>query len=135
MAAVSTAAFMLSLVVAMSMAYPVYEEKITDQDLVKAIMYLWNEETGRHHHAEAINRWNDHEEGEKDQESLYCWNQKIVKDNDSDGYIDVMNFFNEENRGGDRNDNGDASEAEEKDDYGWKSKERDDKRVTEAMNV
>lgn len=49
MAAVSTAAFAFMLMVAMSMAYPVHKEKMTDQDLIKAIMYLWNEETKKDH--------------------------------------------------------------------------------------
>ena len=131
MAAVSTAAFAFMLVVAMSTAYPVHKEKLTDQDLVKAIMYPWNEETKKDHHAEAMNHWT--EEGEKDQESLYRWNGKIVKDNDRYGDIDFISLLNEEDRGRDRNDNGNASEAEDKSDYGWRSKERDNNRVTEAL--
>ena len=124
MAAVSTAVFAFMLVVAMSMAYPVHKEKLTDQDLIKAIMHLWNEKTEKDHYAEATNHWT--EEGEKDQESLYRWNGK---DNDRYGDIDFMN------PGRDRNDDENANEAEGKDDHGWKSKERYDNRVIEAMKL
>ena len=56
------------LVVAMTAAYPMHKEKMTDKDLAKAIMNVWNEELGKDQSAEAMNLWN--EEVEKDQKKI-----------------------------------------------------------------
>ena len=51
---VSIAAFAFMVVVATTTAYPMHMKKMTNQDLVKAIMYLWNEEMGKNQHAETM---------------------------------------------------------------------------------
>ena len=68
MAFVSIATFAFVLVVATTAAYPVRKEKMTDNDLIKAIMYIWNEEMGKDQSAEAMNLWN--EEAEIDQNKV-----------------------------------------------------------------
>lgn len=68
MASVSIAAFVVILVIATATAYPVRKEKMTNQDIVKAIKYLWDEEMGKDLYAELMHLWN--EDKEKDQNNV-----------------------------------------------------------------
>ena len=82
MASVSIAAFTFLLVVATTAAYPMHKEKMTNQDLIKAMRYLWNEEMRKDQHTEAKDRWNE----EIDQNSVYALKDNSdEKDNNEDG--------------------------------------------------
>ena len=103
MASVSTAAFSFMLVVITVTAYPMRKKERTDNDLIKAIRYLWNGEIRRDQLTEVIDLWNE----EKDQNSVYAIDSEDKgkekeddKDGDEDGKgdkIETINYFwNEE---------------------------------------
>ena len=99
MASVSVAAFTFMLVVATATAYPMLKEKMTNQDLVKAIRYLWNEELGKDQHS---NLWNEDTEKDKDEKgsndgdrevnvkAKNLW--KMERDEDKDRFKTMIDF-------------------------------------------
>ena len=121
MAFVSIAASAVLLVVAMATAYPMHNEKMMDEDLIKAIRYLWNEEMRKDQHAEAMNLWSE----EKDQNSVYAMRDdgedRDKDDKDRDGgekgdKIETINYiWNEKEKDIDKDGKGDRA-AEQRDD-------------------
>ena len=91
MASVSIAEFTFMLVVATATAYPVHKEKMVNQDLIKAIRYLWNEKMRKDQYAEAMeqdqNAMRDDDE-DRDKEN------KDDKDRDGDGKGDKNETVN-----------------------------------------
>ena len=100
MASISIAVFACMLVVAaMTVAYPMrkYKESMTDEDLIKTIRYLWNEEMGKEQdggrNSENL-RAQEKDENEKEYESrdgdregkvaMDLW--KIERDEDKDHF-------------------------------------------------
>ena len=97
-------------------AYPMRKEKMTNQDLIKAIRYLWNEEMRKDQDTEVMNRWNVEAEddqnngdetnkaGEKDKngEDGADKDSEGGKDRDGDGKgdkngeVEAMNRWNKE---------------------------------------
>ena len=91
------AAFVFTLVVAMTTANPVHNEErlILNRDPVKAIKYLWNEEIGKDRSAQDINLWNGIEEDQK--KNFYT-----MRDDGEDG---------DKEKDGDRDKNGDKDKG------------------------
>ena len=63
MASVSIALSVCLLVAATATAFPVRDEKMTNQDLVDAFRYLWNKRIQENQNAEIMNSnlWNEEE--------------------------------------------------------------------------
>ena len=93
MGSVSIAVFAFMLIVITATAYPMRKQKMTSEDLIKAINYLWNEEMGKEQHAGLQNedtekdkneKGNESKEGDKVKAAMDLW--KMEKDEDKDHF-------------------------------------------------